>query len=80
MNPSLIFLSSQQPTQMQSSDHHLPSHRPPAMTSHCLSAFPQAHTYESIKIEDENHSVRISFFLQRYASADFLQSVAQSSP
>lgn len=32
------------------------------MTNHSLSAFPSTHSYESIKIEDENHPVRISFF------------------
>ncbi|KAL9709197.1 hypothetical protein Ac2012v2_007552 [Leucoagaricus gongylophorus] len=43
------------PIQMQSSNHHLPSHRPPSMTNHSLSSFPSTHSYESIKIEDENH-------------------------
>ncbi|KAF9452118.1 hypothetical protein P691DRAFT_722659 [Macrolepiota fuliginosa MF-IS2] len=52
---SYFFPSSQQPAQMQPSNHHLPNHRPSSMTNHSMPGFSQSHSYESIKMEDENY-------------------------
>jgi hypothetical protein len=62
LNPSDVLFP-QQPAQMQQpSSQHLSGHRPSSIANHSLSNFSQSHSYDSIKMEDENYPVCISFF------------------